>query len=63
MSELVSKLPKRCRLTWQLSREEGLSQKEVAQRLQVSEKAVEANLARAAKSLRLSLKQFFSFFI
>jgi len=48
----VSALPEKCRITYQLSREEGLSQKEIAARLQVSEKAVEANLSRAVKTLR-----------
>jgi RNA polymerase sigma-70 factor (ECF subfamily) len=67
LSELVNKLPEKCRITYQLSKEEGLSQKEIAFRMNVSEKSVEANLARAMKSLRLNLKRFlfvfFSFFL
>lgn len=52
LSRLVSALPEKCRITYQLSREEGLSQNEIAARLNVSKKAVEANLSRALKSLR-----------
>lgn len=63
LAGLVNKLPEKCRITYQLSREQGLSQKEVALRLHITEKAVEANLARALRSLRKSLKQlFFNFF-
>jgi RNA polymerase sigma-70 factor (family 1) len=53
---LVSKLPDRCRLTYQLSREEGLSHREIARSLEISEKAVEHNLTRAMKSLRAGLR-------
>jgi RNA polymerase sigma-70 factor (family 1) len=56
----VSLLPEKCRITYQLSREEGLSQKEIAARLQVTEKAVEANLSRATKTLKKAFGQFIS---
>jgi len=52
---LVAGLPERCRITYQLSRDHGFSQKEIALQLQVSEKAVEANLSRALKALRVGL--------
>lgn len=55
LSRLVHQLPEKCRITYQLRREEGLSQKEIARRLNISEKAVEANLTRALKSLRTAL--------
>jgi RNA polymerase sigma-70 factor (family 1) len=61
VEQLVSKLPDKCRITYQLSKEDGLSQKEIASRLGISEKGVEANLSRAMKSLRLQLKNFFFF--
>ncbi|WP_343308116.1 RNA polymerase sigma-70 factor [Chitinophaga niabensis] len=57
LSRLVSALPEKCRITYQLSREEGLSQNEIAARLNVSKKAVEANLSRALKSLRKAFNQ------
>ncbi|OQP64041.1 hypothetical protein A3860_21740 [Niastella vici] len=62
LSQLVNRLPEKCRITYQLSREEGLPQKEVARRLNVTEKAVEANLSRALKILKTSLKNFLSVF-
>lgn len=55
LSVHVSSLPEKCRITYQLSREHGLSQKEIARHMQVSEKAVEANLSRALKSLKKAL--------
>jgi RNA polymerase sigma factor (sigma-70 family) len=63
LSLLVSKLPERCRITYQLSKELGFSQREIAAQLEISEKAVEANLSRAMKSLRLVINQLrmFSF--
>lgn len=55
LSKHVSSLPEKCRITYQLSRDQGFSQKEIAQFMKVSEKTVEANLARAIKSLRKAL--------
>ena len=60
LSKLVSKLPEKCRITYQLSKDYGLSHKEIATKLNVSEKAVEANLARAVKSLRKAFSSFMS---
>jgi RNA polymerase sigma-70 factor (family 1) len=56
LTSLVAQLPTRCRLTYQLSREQGLSQKEIARQMDISEKAVEHNLARAIKSIKTGLK-------
>lgn len=55
--KLVSQLPEKCRITYQLSREEGLSLKEIAGKMSVSQKAVEANLTRSLKLLRIGLKK------
>jgi RNA polymerase sigma factor (sigma-70 family) len=62
LSALVSKLPERCRITYELKNDVGLSQKQIADRLNISEKAVEANLARAMKALRSAINQLFSLF-
>lgn len=62
LEKLVGQLPEKCRITYTL-KEDGLSQKEIAAHLHISEKGVEANLARAMKSLRVSLRQFLSVFI
>ena len=57
---LISKLPEKCRITYLLSREAGLSLKEISLRMAVSQKAVEANLTRSLKILRLGLRKILS---
>jgi RNA polymerase sigma-70 factor, ECF subfamily len=52
----VKKLPKKCRLIFQLSRDEGMKYNEIAGTLKLSPKTVETQMGRALKSLRLSLK-------
>jgi len=59
LAKYVDGLPERCRITYQLSREQGLSHKEIASVMNISEKAVEHNLSRAIKTLRQSLRHFF----
>jgi RNA polymerase sigma-70 factor (family 1) len=63
LAALVDRLPERSRLAYQLSREQGLSQKEIARVMNISEKAVEHNLARAIKSLREGLRNMFKMFV
>ncbi|MFB2120788.1 RNA polymerase sigma-70 factor [Parapedobacter sp. 2B3] len=58
LAKYVSQLPERCQLVFRLSREEGLSQKQIAENLQISEKTVEAHLAKAFKTLRIKLGNF-----
>ena len=58
----TEKLPQKCRLVFQLSREHGYSQAQIARELGISEKTVESHLTKALKNLRSSLGQFFSFF-
>jgi RNA polymerase sigma-70 factor (ECF subfamily) len=60
---LVSRLPKKCRITYQLSREAGLSLKEISQTMDISQKAVEANLTRSLKILRFGLKRILFFIL
>ena len=62
LARLVDKLPDRCRITYQLKREYGLSQKEIARRMDISEAAVEQNISRALKTLRRGLRYFFFLF-
>ena len=51
----TSKLPEKCRMVFQMSREQGFSQKEIAHQLKISEKTVESHLSRALRSLRTGL--------
>jgi RNA polymerase sigma-70 factor (ECF subfamily) len=51
----IAALPEKCRLVFTLNRQQGLTYAEIAQVLGVSVKAVEANMTRALKALRVSL--------
>lgn len=51
----IAKLPKQCRLVFQMSREQGLRYSEIAERLNLSVKTIETQMGRALKSLRKSL--------
>lgn len=56
---LVANLPEKCRLVYKASREDGYSQKQIAQEFGISEKTVEAHISKALKSLRTGLGQIF----
>lgn len=51
-------LPDRCRIAMEMSRFEGLSNKEIAQKMQISVKGVEALIGRSLKLLRIDLVDF-----
>lgn len=53
--EAIAALPPRCREVFELSRGRGLTYGEIAEALGITVKAVEANMGRALKSLRLQL--------
>lgn len=55
----VNALPTRCRLVFQLTKEEGLSYREVAEVLNISPKTVDAHLVTAMKKLSHALKTDF----
>jgi RNA polymerase sigma-70 factor (ECF subfamily) len=55
LEKLVAALPERCQLTYRMSREQGLTQKEIAREMGISEKAVERNMGRAIKTLKTGL--------
>jgi len=54
---IVEILPEKCRLVFKLSRDEGLSIREVAQRMGIAEKTAEAHLTKALKVLKLKLNR------
>ena len=56
IEKAVERLPKQCRLVFQLSRDQGLKCNEIAEQLQLSVKTIETQIGRALKSLRVSLK-------
>jgi RNA polymerase sigma-70 factor (ECF subfamily) len=53
--EAILQLPEKCREVYRLSKEEGLSNREIAERLGISIKTVEAQMTIALKRLRTRL--------
>lgn len=54
----LSNLPDRCREAFEMSRFENLTNKQIAEKMEISTKGVEALITRALKSLRHSLSSF-----
>lgn len=59
IEETVKELPEKCQLVFRLSREEGLSEKEIARQLAIAPKTVEAHLTKALKTIRKSFQLFY----
>lgn len=55
LAKYVKELPEKCQLVFRLSKEQGFSQKQIAEELSISEKTVEAHLGKAYKMLRTKL--------
>lgn len=55
---IVEEMPERCQLVFRYSREAGMKNNEIALKINVTEKAVEANLTRALKIIRAELKNY-----
>ncbi len=58
LRQALNELPEQCRTVFQLSRYEELRYREIARRLQISEKTVENHMGKALKLLRLKLADF-----
>lgn len=58
----VETLPVKCREVFKMSRTDHKTNREIAQTLGISEKAVEKHITRALKHLRSTLNNFFLFF-
>lgn len=58
LEQLMLELPNKCQLVYRMSREQGFSQKEIAGKLDISEKTVEAHLGKATKTIRARLNAF-----
>lgn len=58
----VDKLPEKCRLVFEYSRNEGMAVKEIASHMNISPKTVENQLTKALKQLRVAVRSFLNFF-
>lgn len=61
LSYYVNQLPEKCKLVYKLSRDEGYSQKQIANYLHIAEKTVEAHLGKAIRFLRSKLVHLLTF--
>lgn len=59
LEESILQLPEKCQLVFRLSREHGLSEKQIAGRLAISGKTVQAHMTKAIKTLRSNLQHWF----
>ncbi|OQX99171.1 MAG: hypothetical protein B6I20_10220, partial [Bacteroidetes bacterium 4572_117] len=55
IDKTLNTLPDRCKEIFQLNRFEGLKYKEIAEKLSISQKTVEANISKALQHLRKNL--------
>src|SRR5688572_26999884 len=60
VAEGIEMLPEKCRIVFNLSRQEGMSYAQIAEELQISTKTVEAHMGTALKKLRTFLRSSWS---
>lgn len=58
INRTLAALPERCREIFNMNRFEGLKYKEIAEKLSISQKTVEANISKALKHLRKDLRPY-----
>ncbi len=63
LDNAISKLPERCREVFVLSRFENLKNKEIAEKLGITEKTVENQINKALRVLKTELKDFLPLFL
>ena len=62
INKAISRLPKQRRIIFQMSRYEGLSNKEISENLNISLQTVKNQISESLKFIRKSLKNFYLFF-
>lgn len=61
INNTLDSLPERCRRVFHLNRFEGLKYREIAEKLSLSVKTIEADMSKALKLLRKNLKDYVEF--
>jgi len=56
--QVITRLPEKCRQIYLLSRQEGISNREIAQKLNISIRTIETQVSKALKILRNKLDQY-----
>ncbi|MBC9930040.1 RNA polymerase sigma factor [Chitinophaga qingshengii] len=59
MNNQLQQLPEKCRIVFDYSRNAGLTNREIAATLQISEKAVEKHISKALQRLRMQFRNYF----
>ncbi len=62
LSKAIDQLPPKCRAIFQMSRQEGLTYKQIAEKLDISIKTVENQMSKALKDLKYYLRDFLTIF-
>ena len=60
LNKAISQLPEKCREVFELSRYEGMKNREIAVKLDISVKAVEGHISKALRQLKDQLKTYYS---
>jgi RNA polymerase sigma-70 factor (ECF subfamily) len=63
IAKSIKNLPAECRKVFELSRNDGLKYREIAEALKISIKTVEAQMSKALWSLRIELRDYLFFFL
>lgn len=63
IAQLIEELPEKCREVFLLSRTEHLSHRQIAERLGIGEKTVDAHISKALQKLRVPLNKLASIFM
>lgn len=58
LEQLVAQLPGQCRNVFQMSRNQGLTNRDIAERLQISQRAVEYHISKALHFLKKNLPEY-----
>lgn len=59
----VASLPEKCRIVYRMSREEGMTHRQIAQELTISEKTVNNHITKALKDISANLKGGLQFIV